>query len=156
MGASKTAKKARQTSCTWITGRQGFPSLYTVILPVVAAAAMRLLRTVSNRIRGDSPYIVPLRRNVGENPVDARLRMPASARTFERAYSVSGARGDSSLTSKASETPYMMQEDENRKRGIPASRASVARRTEACSLMSVVHSAFRLPIGSLLSAARWI
>ena len=54
-GASSTARKARDTSWTWTTGRQGLPSLNTVTLPLVTAEPMKSLKTVSKRIRGDRP-----------------------------------------------------------------------------------------------------
>jgi hypothetical protein len=81
--------------------------------------------------------------------------MASSALTLERAYSVCGSSGDCSSTTCASETPYMMHEEENSSRRTPASRASSARRTEAWKLISSVQPSLRLPIGSLESAPRW-
>ncbi len=99
--------------------------------------------------------MVPLRRNVGENVASASCAIARSAFTFERAYSVWGSSGDSSVTIAASDMPYMMHEEENRNRCTPAALANSARRTEAWKLIPSVQCGLRLPIGSLLSAARW-
>src|SRR5215831_18832088 len=98
--------------------------------------------------------MVPLRRKMGENPGAASWLMAFSAFTFDRAYSVFGSSGDSSVTTAVLEAPYMMQEEENRKRPTPAALASSASLTEAWKLMSSVQESLRLPIGSLLRAAK--
>src|SRR5438093_13655483 len=103
-------------------------------------------------MRGEAPYTVPLRRKTGEKLSLASSVSASSASTFERAYSVLGSSGEVSSTTSADDIPYMMQEEENRKRLTPASRASSASRIEARRLMSSVHPVSRLPIGSLLRA----
>ena len=65
-----------------------------------------------------------------------------------------GASGASSSTTAVSDVPYMMQEDEKMKRVTPACFASFASRIVPCQLISRVQALFKLPIGSLLSAAR--
>ena len=97
---------------------------------------------------------MPLRKNVGENPCPASSAIALSLLTFERAYSVLGSSGESSVTTFAADAPYMMQDDENRNRFTPAAAATRASRTEAWWLMSYVSEGLRLPIGSLLNAAR--
>src|SRR4051812_45079000 len=98
-----------------------------VICPVVNAEPTRSFSTVSNRIRGERPYTVPLRRNVGEKLSDAMGDMARSHFTLDRAYSVCGSRSDSSVATAASDMPYMMQDDESRKRCTPASFAISAK-----------------------------
>ena len=50
--------------------------------------------------------MVPFRKNVGEKPSPASSRIASSLLTFERAYSVVGARGESSVTTFASDMPH--------------------------------------------------
>src|ERR1700680_926473 len=98
--------------------------------------------------------MVPLRQNVGEKPSPASSLSALSATPLERAESVCGASGAFSLTTAASDMPYMMHEEEKRKRLTPACLANFARRIVPSPLISRVHASFKLPIGSLLSAAR--
>src|SRR5216110_2644253 len=100
--------------------------------------------------------MVPLRMKMGENPGAASFVMARSALTFDRAYSVFGSNGDSSVTMSVLDAPYMMHEEEKRNRLTPAAFASSASLTEAWKLMSSVQESFRFPIGSLLRAARWM
>ena len=77
-----------------------------------------------------------------------------SGAAFDRAYIVCGLSGDSSVATSACATPYMMHDEEKRNRSTPASRAILARRADESKLIASVHASFKLPIGSLLSAAR--
>ena len=58
--------------------------------------------------------MVPLRMNTGEKFLSAIAVMARSAFTLERAYSVLGSSGDSSVTTSAFAEPYMMQDEEKR------------------------------------------
>src|SRR5688572_11074654 len=98
--------------------------------------------------------MVPFRRKVGENDSSAKRAMARSAVTFDRAYSVLGSSGESSLTNAASDAPYMMQDDERMKRRTPANFAHSANLIDPSRLMSRVQAVLRLPIGSLLRAAK--
>ena len=75
--------------------------------------------------------MVPLRMNMGEKPGAASLVMANSAFTLERAYSVFGSKGESSVTISVLEAPYMMHEEEKRNRLTPAALANSASLTEA-------------------------
>ena len=70
---------APQMSSTWTTGRQGLPSLTMAMRLVVHANAHRSLITMSNRMRGEGPYAVALRRNTGEKPLPAIGRLALDA-----------------------------------------------------------------------------
>jgi len=51
--------------------------------PVATAHATRLFSTVSNRMRGETPYTVPLRMKTGAKLSVARARKACSLSTFE-------------------------------------------------------------------------
>src|SRR5688572_13588165 len=107
--------------------------------------------------RGEKPYAVALRKNMGEKCPSAILRNSSSALTLESAYGVIGRRGaSSSRRSSALLAPYILQEEEYKNRVTPASRASLANRTVAWRFISYVSSGSRAPRGSLESADRWI
>src|SRR3954462_13157075 len=113
-------------SSTWIRGLHAVPSLCRRTDPRATAEPTRLLRTMSSRSRGETPYAVANRRKVGEKLSVANPESDCSDRTFEDAYAVSGANGAASSTAVSeSDAPYMLHEDANTKRSIPAARASV-------------------------------
>ena len=64
-------------------GRQGVPSLLSSTFPEVNAQATRLLSTRSKRRRGETPYAVALRRNVGLKSASASVATSCSTRTLE-------------------------------------------------------------------------
>ena len=86
---------------------------------------------MSKRIRGERPYTVRCAGRSARSRRRRARRSPARASTFDRAYSVCGSSGEVSSTTSADDMPYMMQDDENRNRRTPASRASSASRTDA-------------------------
>src|SRR5205823_5640671 len=107
--------------------RQAEPSLSSRIRPVVCAHAARLLRTTSRRSRGETPYTVAFRIDVGANVSSASSQSPVSASTLDAAYAVSGRSGaDSSSASSVPDAPYIEQEEANTNRRTPASRAARA------------------------------
>ena len=61
-------------SSMWTIGRQGVPSLLMWTRPSAYAQATRLFSTRSKRRRGETPYAVALRRNVGLNALIRQLR----------------------------------------------------------------------------------
>ena len=63
-------------------GRQGVPSLFTYIRPVVYADATRSFKTISSRRRGDAPYAVAFRREVGLKCSSASFDRSRSTKTF--------------------------------------------------------------------------
>src|SRR5437868_15441984 len=95
----------------WTSGRQGEPSEIILISPVVQAIPIRLLSTMSNRIRGLAPNAVAFRRNVGWNVSPAMAPTSRSTRVLHTAYEVSGFTGDSSVTGSEPPTPYTLHED---------------------------------------------
>ena len=66
----------------WTIGRQGVPSLLMLTSPVVCAHATRLLRTTSQRRRGETPYAVAFRSDTTVYAV-RRARDVAPTRTFD-------------------------------------------------------------------------
>ena len=93
---------------------------------------------MSSRSRGETPYAVANRRKIGEKSSVANSESDCSDRTFDDAYAVSGASGAVSSTAVfESDAPYMLHEDANTKRSIPAARASSASRTPARWLIVV-------------------
>jgi len=55
------------------------------------------LSTTSKRSRGETPYAVAQRRNVGVKESSASSAMSRSARTFDSPYAVTGLSADSSV-----------------------------------------------------------
>ena len=76
---------ARAMSVTSISGRQGEPSLSTVISPVAIAHATKSLTTRSSRSRSDMPQAVAKRRQVTVIPSRSICRNPCSVAILERA-----------------------------------------------------------------------
>ena len=72
-------------SSTSISGRQGVPSLSTVISPVVIAQATKSLSTRSSRSRSDMPQAVAKRRQVAAMPPSSICFSACSVPIFERA-----------------------------------------------------------------------
>ena len=97
--------KAREMSSMCTIGRHGVPSLFRYTLPDVTAQATRLLSTTSKRMRGERPYAVAHRRNVGENELSARGDTSCSVRTFETPYGVTGFSSEVSSTGASPAAP---------------------------------------------------
>src|SRR5690349_2076095 len=115
-----------------MSGRHGVPSLLRWTLPVVTAQPTRLLTTISPRSRGDTPYTVALRRNVGLNLSSASSSRSCSTATLDSAYAVIGEKDAcSSRMSSGLDAPYTLHDDENRNRPTPACFAARASRIEA-------------------------
>src|SRR5712692_7177037 len=112
-------------------GRQGVPSLCTETSPVVYAAATRLLTTTSPRSRGENPYAVALRRNVGLKLSSASFETSCSTRTLDSPYGVMGLNAAVSVSISSPARPYRLHEEANRYRGTPTRLAALAIRTEA-------------------------
>ena len=66
------------------------PSLVIAMLRSVHASPHRLLSTMSNRILGDAPNAVALRRNDGEKSSSAIADRSRSTKALHFAYDVSG------------------------------------------------------------------
>ena len=145
---------ARAMSATSISGRHGDPSLSTVIFPSAIAPATKSFSTRSSRSRGLAPHAVAKRRHVTVMPPLLAERSPSSVAILLRAYAVSGLTASRSERAPPSAKPYTLHDDANAKCFTPASRASIAQRTEARWLMSSVTASNRLPIGSFDTAAR--
>src|SRR6516165_1456045 len=120
---------AWQMSSIWTSGRQGVPSLVILISLLVQANPARLLRTMSNRMRGLAPKAVALRKKTGEKWASASAPTSRSTNTLHLAYAVCGLGADASVRSPpSSAAPYTLQEEVYTKRGTPAclhARASV-------------------------------
>src|ERR1044072_4234208 len=99
-------------SSTWTSGRHGVPSLVILISLVIQANPERLLRTMSNRMRGLAPKAVALRRNTGEKRASASSPTSRSTSTLHRAYAVCGLGADrSSHTPPFAAAPYTLHEE---------------------------------------------
>src|SRR5215510_2613845 len=98
-------------SSTWTRGRHGVPSLVSLISLVVQARPARLFNTRSNRILGERPYAVALRRKVGEKSSSARADRSRSTSTLHFAYAVWGLSSDSSVFKSPVPMPYTLHED---------------------------------------------
>ena len=154
-GASSTQATAFATSRTWTNGRHGVPSLDIRISWYRNAVAARSLTTRSKRCRGDAPYAVALRMNVGENVSSASAETSCSTRTLHLAYAVSGSVGSPSLLAASPDAPYTLHDDMCTKRATPAALASSASRRLPSWLMWYVTSWLSSPTGSLEISARW-
>src|SRR5580693_1528084 len=116
--------------------------------PVVNATPTRLLTTTSARSRGEAPYAVAFRKNVGLNRSSASLATSCSTSTFDRPYAVMGLKAaPSSSIFSAPAAPYRLQDEAKRKRGTPAALAASASRTLARWLISRVQVSLRQPRG---------
>ena len=89
----------------WTMGRHGVPSLFSITFPDVNAHATRLFSTTSKRSRGETPYAVAQRRNVGLNSSVASFETSCSTRTFETPYGVTGFSGEVSSTGASPAAP---------------------------------------------------
>ena len=90
-------------SSTWTTGRHGLPSLIIAMRFVVQASAHRSLITMSNRMRGEGPNAVALRRNTGAKPFSAMADRSRSTSSLHSAYAVCGFVAD--VSSRKSPVP---------------------------------------------------
>src|ERR1700732_1836784 len=100
---------ARDMSSTSIRGRQGVPSLKTVIWPEVTAQATKSLRTRSRRTRSDMPQAVANLKLVTVVLPRSMVLSALSVPILERAYAVNGLAGSVSFRARPSECPYMLQ-----------------------------------------------
>ena len=104
---ARTIASVMSSACT--SGRHGVPSFVRRIPPVVHASPARLFSTTSNRIRGEAPKAVALRRKVGEKSSSASAPTSSSTQVLEIALAVFGRRGDSSSTVSLA-TPYTLHD----------------------------------------------
>src|SRR6266481_8471882 len=112
-------------------GRQGVPSLFTYTRPVVYADATRSFKTISRRSRGDTPYAVAFRREVGLKCSSAIFARSRSTKTLDSPYGVTGLSDAVSSWKSSPAAPYVLHDEENTKRSTPPVLPNTASRTEA-------------------------
>ena len=78
---------------------------------VVQAMPARLLSTMSNRMRGEAPKAVALRRKVGVKSGAASIDTSRSTRTLHSAYAVCGCASEVSVRTASAPAPYTLQEE---------------------------------------------
>src|SRR5262245_47386669 len=114
-----------------MSGRQGDPSLRTVMQPVDSADATKSLSTRSNRRRSLMPHAVANRRQVVRKFLSANSASADSVMTFDRAYAVKGLTSDDSVRGPLSAEPYTLQLEANTNDETPADLARRANSTLA-------------------------